>query len=283
MRRDSVSSGFILQRRNSKLRLPDTLPQARRPAFAKINRDGQNIQVTEVNGPAEPVRSLVVGALPRNSAQFGASRRCATCRSTYLISRRERAELQLRAFLSPLTIMHRQEFRRLMRQPKNFERFLSRSSTADRKASVQNMERRSITILPMLKAENLRGIGRTGVEQTFGPNPDNRSVPYGSKGSVRTDVVLRNDIGDVIAIYDVKTGSAKLGPLRVQGLREKTDASPRIPIIEMHIQRGLSLKARTGHGYSWIITLRLWNPWVRAMSDRQAGEKPADDNSARNP
>lgn len=135
----------------------------------------------------------------------------------------------------------------------------------------------------VVKAENLRGIGRTGVEQTFGPDPDNRSVPYGSKGSVRTDVVLRNDIGDVIAIYDVKTGSAKLGPLRVQELREKTDASPRIPIIEMHIQRGLSLKARTGHGYSWIITLRLWNPWVRAMSDRQAGEKPADDNSARNP
>jgi hypothetical protein len=119
-----------------------------------------------------------------------------------------------------------------------------------------------------VKSENLRGIGRGGVEQTFGPDPDARDAPYGSKNSIRTDIVLRNEVGDVIAIYDVKTGSASLGPRRVQELRKKTDASPRIPVIEMHIQRGLSLKARTEYGsYFWVITLRLWNPWVRAISD----------------
>jgi len=112
-----------------------------------------------------------------------------------------------------------------------------------------------------VKSENLRGIGREGVEQTFGPDPDDRDVPYGFKGSIRTDVVLRNDTGDVIAIYDVKTGNASLGPRRVQQLRERTNAPPRIPMIEMHIQRGLSLKAQTEQGrYFWVITLRLWNP-----------------------
>ena len=124
-----------------------------------------------------------------------------------------------------------------------------------------------------VRSENLPGIGRKGVEQTFGPDPDNPDVPYGTKDSVRTDVVLRNNIGDVIAIYDVKTGSAYLGPKRVQELREKTGASPLVPIIEMHIQRGLSLKAKTGQGhYVWTITLRLWNPWLRGIVGQGAGE-----------
>ncbi|HZP68918.1 MAG TPA: hypothetical protein VFB29_03150 [Pseudolabrys sp.] len=126
-----------------------------------------------------------------------------------------------------------------------------------------------------VRSENLRGVGREGVEQTFGSDPDQRDVRYGTKGSIRTDVTLRNDSGDVIAIYDVKTGDARLGPRRVQELRNKTGASPGIPIIEMHIQRGLSLKARVEKGqYVWIITLSLWNPWVRASltrSDRKIG------------
>ena len=123
-----------------------------------------------------------------------------------------------------------------------------------------------------VKAENLRGIGSDGVEHTFGPDPDNRDVSYGSKGSIRTDVILRNDIGDVIAIYDVKTGDANLGPRRVQELREKTDAALSIPVIEMHIRRGLSLKAHIEQGqYFWIITLRLWNPWIRDIRDRGEG------------
>jgi hypothetical protein len=117
-----------------------------------------------------------------------------------------------------------------------------------------------------VRAENLRGIGKKGVEQTFGPDPDASEVPYGTKDSIRTDVVLRSDVGDVIAIYDVKTGGAKLGPKRVQELRNKTGASLNIPIIEMHVRRGLSLKARTEQAYHvWIITLRLWNPWLKAI------------------
>ncbi len=123
-----------------------------------------------------------------------------------------------------------------------------------------------------VKAENLRGIGSEGVEHTF-PEQGTR---YGSKGTVRTDIILRNDIGDVIAIYDVKTGTAELDARRVQELRVKTDAGLHIPIIEMHIQRGLSLKAQTVHGrYFWIITLRLWNPWIRGIAGQGAGENVA--------
>lgn len=114
-----------------------------------------------------------------------------------------------------------------------------------------------------VRSGNLRGIGSEGVEQTFGPDPDRRDAPYGTKGSVRTDITLRNDGGDVIAIYDVKTGDATLGPRRVQELRDKTGASRHVPIIEMHIRRGLSVKAAATR-HVWIITLRLWNPWVRA-------------------
>ena len=122
-----------------------------------------------------------------------------------------------------------------------------------------------------VKAENLRGIGSEGVEHTF-PEGGTR---YGSKGTVRTDIVLRNDIGDVIAIYDVKTGTANLDARRVQELRDKTGAGLHVPIIEMHIQRGLSLKAQTEQEqYFWIVTLRLWNPWIRDIGGRAVGATP---------
>jgi hypothetical protein len=120
-----------------------------------------------------------------------------------------------------------------------------------------------------VKTENLRGIGSEGVEHTF-PEQGTR---YGSKGTVRTDVVLKNDAGDVIAIYDVKTGGAYLDARRVQELRAKTGANLSVPVIEMHIQRGLSLKAKIDQEqYVWIITLRLWNPWIRGIVGPGVGE-----------
>ena len=110
------------------------------------------------------------------------------------------------------------------------------------------------------------GIARNDVEITFP-----KDTRYGSKHSIRTDVVLRNDIGDVIAIYDVKTGNAYLDAARVRELRTKTGAGPSVPIIEMHVLRGLSLKARIPQPrYYWVITLRLWNPWIREIRRRRA-------------
>jgi len=52
------------------------------------------------------------------------------------------------------------------------------------------------------------GIGSEDVETTFSIEPDAR---YGAKGSIRTDVVLRNAAGDIVAIYDVMTGKEPSG------------------------------------------------------------------------
>jgi Phage portal protein len=75
----------------------------------------------------------------------------------------------------------------------------------------------------------LPGIAYDDVETTF-PNG-----PYGSPDSIRTDVVLRNDDGDIIAIYDVKTGRG-LGRARVDQLRDKTGSADDTPVIELRFE-----------------------------------------------
>ncbi len=115
-----------------------------------------------------------------------------------------------------------------------------------------------------VKSQNLPGIK---VEHTF---PEDGTWP-GKKGTIRTDIVLRNESGEVIAIYDVKTGDAYLDAKRVAELRAKTGASLSVPVIEMHIQRGLSLKSKAGRArYFWFITLRLWNPWYEMVAGQRA-------------
>jgi len=88
-----------------------------------------------------------------------------------------------------------------------------------------------------VRIQQLPGIAFSDVETTFGGSR------YGARDSVRTDVVLRNEIGDVIAIYDVKTGNRGLDAGRVEELRSKTGVGASIPIIEMHVSRGVSRKA----------------------------------------
>jgi hypothetical protein len=110
--------------------------------------------------------------------------------------------------------------------------------------------------------------GDIKIEHTF---PDQEPFRHGSKGTIRTDVVLRNELGEVIAIYDVKTGGAYLDVKRVAQLRAKTSTDLRVPVIEMHTQRGLSLKSHAAKAqYFWFITLRLWNPWYEMVADWEA-------------
>lgn len=92
------------------------------------------------------------------------------------------------------------------------------------------------TFAGVVLMQRLPGIGWSDVETTFGGDY------YGAKGSVRTDVVLRNDVGDIIAIYDVKTGNAEVTPRRAAELRQKTGTDSRVPIIQMSFSRGFSLK-----------------------------------------
>jgi hypothetical protein len=76
-----------------------------------------------------------------------------------------------------------------------------------------------------VRLANFRGIGFFDVETTFSLEPD---AYYGSKESVRTDVVLRNDAGEIIAIYDVKTGSRGLRTSRIRELRAQRPALGRM-------------------------------------------------------
>lgn len=91
----------------------------------------------------------------------------------------------------------------------------------------------------LVRFGNFPGIGLGDVETTFGGDGS-----YGSAESVRTDVILRNEIGDPIAIYDVKTGGAALTSTRADRLRREVGAG-NIPVIELHAQRGIRVKSRT--------------------------------------
>ncbi len=82
-----------------------------------------------------------------------------------------------------------------------------------------------------VRLQNLPGVGVDGVEQSF----DSKGLArYGLDGSIRTDVVLRNDKQDIIAIYDVKTGNATMGPTRATEIRAYTRVGPDVPIIILH-------------------------------------------------
>jgi hypothetical protein len=84
----------------------------------------------------------------------------------------------------------------------------------------------------------LPGIAYEDVETTFGGSY------YGVKGSVRTDVVLRDEANKVIAIYDVKTGNATIGAARAAQLRAKVGVDASVPIFELQILRGVTRKSR---------------------------------------
>ena len=80
-----------------------------------------------------------------------------------------------------------------------------------------------------VEAANIYGISPDDVERTF-------ALPAGypsDKKSVKPDVVLRNDSGDIIAIYDVKTGEKGIEPWRANELRAATGVDDTVPIIEL--------------------------------------------------
>jgi hypothetical protein len=110
----------------------------------------------------------------------------------------------------------------------------------------------------IVRFQGIPGIGPRDVEHSF---RDGASADYyGQPGSIRTDVVLRNEVGDIIAIYDVKTGGSVLTPSRVRELRAKTGTGPSIPIIELNVLRGATLKGRIPrHKLVSLVIARLWD------------------------
>jgi hypothetical protein len=84
-----------------------------------------------------------------------------------------------------------------------------------------------------VEALNIPGIRDKGVEQSFRLGSDAR---YGLEGTIRTDVVLRDREGIPIAVYDLKTGNARLTPSRVRELRDGL-GQPDIPVIELRYRQ----------------------------------------------
>jgi hypothetical protein len=103
-----------------------------------------------------------------------------------------------------------------------------------------------------VELQNLPGIGRNGVEQSFSLGD---IADYGEDGTIRVDVYMRDETGKVIAIWDVKTGGAILTGARVRQLRAEVGVGTEVPVIELHVNRGATLKARTWGSVLSIIAL----------------------------
>ena len=89
--------------------------------------------------------------------------------------------------------------------------------------------------------QDIPGIGQDGVEQSF-LSAD--IVRYGTNGSVRTDVLLRDEDSNIIAVWDLKTGNAELTDARRQEIRVELGLADNIPIFELHIGHGIKRKRR---------------------------------------
>lgn len=119
-----------------------------------------------------------------------------------------------------------------------------------------------------VRAADYPGIGGDGVEQSF---LFKEVVEYGIAGSIRTDVALRDVGGDVIAIYDLKTGGAVLGASRADELRAHTGALPNTPVIELNFFRGSRLKhEQIAENFRVDPAPRNGDGCVRELSDYQA-------------
>ena len=57
-------------------------------------------------------------------------------------------------------------------------------------------------------------------------------VPYGTKGSVRLDVV-NGPVNSPNAVYDLKTGSATLTPARIQQIQSHLPGGNAVPVMEI--------------------------------------------------
>lgn len=109
-----------------------------------------------------------------------------------------------------------------------------------------------------VKAQNLPGIGTSGVEQSFSLYD---VVRYGLDGSIRTDVVLRDPNGTPIAVWDVKTGGAQLSGPRVREIRKYLGVGSEVPVIELHVTRGISNKMRA-HRISCTTMAYPYGNWT---------------------
>ena len=91
----------------------------------------------------------------------------------------------------------------------------------------------------LVRERGIEGIELIDIERSFGPLGPTH---YGASGSVRPDLILRNPSGEIITIYDVKTGEKGLKQDRADRLRLLTGAGPNVPVFELHPYRILDFK-----------------------------------------
>ena len=84
----------------------------------------------------------------------------------------------------------------------------------------------------LVRAAGIPGIASIDVEPSF---LDGFPADYGTKGSIRPDVVLHDDKGKIIAVYDVKTGSAVLTNSRRTELRRAMNIPGDVRIFELRV------------------------------------------------
>jgi hypothetical protein len=87
--------------------------------------------------------------------------------------------------------------------------------------------------------QDIPGIGSDGVEQSFKLG---LVVRHGLSGSIRTDVLLRDDSGKIIAVWDVKTGNAVLTDERIREIQDELSLSADVPIFVLHRCRGVGCR-----------------------------------------
>jgi len=103
-----------------------------------------------------------------------------------------------------------------------------------------------LTFAADIRWQDIPGVGSDGVEQSFSLGGVAR---YGANGTIRTDVVLRDDDGNIVAVWDLKTGNAELTDARIQEIRDELKLSDNVKIFELHIGRGVMRKRNEESGW----------------------------------
>ena len=96
-----------------------------------------------------------------------------------------------------------------------------------------------------VRALNLPGVE---VEQSF---IWGNVVTYGLEDSIRTDVVLRVETGEGIAIWDVKTGGARLSKSRIKELRAMVPGGDKAKVFVLRVNRMLEKCGRYKVTFGW--------------------------------
>jgi hypothetical protein len=118
-----------------------------------------------------------------------------------------------------------------------------------------------VVIAPVAREARVLGRGERSKRRAKGALGD--VARYGLDGSIRTDVVMRDPnspSGRPIAVWDVKTGEARLSGPRVQEIRDQLRVGREVPVIELHVKRGISNKALGGGSHSVaVISVQVWD------------------------